>query len=415
MNRFTALPFRGPLAGQTVLEIGSDVAVAFGARLLADLGADVIKAEPPGGDALRSEAPFAGDESALFAYLNRGKRFIGLDRATTAGRDLLADIAARCDLVIIAADALNGPDGLSLDPAAWPARPVTIAVTPFGLSGPGTQRPASPFILQHASGFAFHQASPVADPAATPPVGCADWEGGLASGLVVAIAALWAVEAVDGTRPGPVIDLSYEDVLTYLLVEPFADWQAGRDVSQRQRDPAKGLTIAGGLVWYLPCADGAIMVSPREDHQWRRWCEVMGNPQWMNDAALCGDRIVRTNNAARLQEKMAVWSVGQRCRDVVAAAQAARVACFPVSTPHDLLENRQLQERRFFSDVRFKNGASLPMPGLPFRFVTERGAEMARGDSLVAPPLPGEDDKAANPTRTSAGLSVERAAAAGGL
>lgn len=385
MNRFTPPPFQGPLIGLKILEVGSDVAVAFGARLLSDLGAAVIKVEPPGGDALRKAPPLVeGGESAFFAYLNRGKNFVGIDAATPDGWSLQAEIAAQCDLVIGEAVALQG------DGSDWGPRPVTLAVSPHGISGPSTARVSSAFTLQHASGFAFHQASPVTDPEATPPVACADWEGGLANGLVVAIASLWAIDAAEGARPGPVVDLSHEDLLAYLLVEPFADWQAGMDVTQRRRDPAKGLTIAGGLVWYLPCADGAVMVSPREDHQWKRWCEVMGNPEWTHDASLCGDRVVRTNNAANLQALMAQWSVTQHNRDVVAAAQAARVACFPVSTPHDLLENTQLRERQFFSKIGFGNGMALPMPGLPFRFVPQKGEEMARGMEAVAPARAGD-------------------------
>ncbi|MCS0502883.1 CoA transferase [Ancylobacter mangrovi] len=380
MNRFTPHPFRGPLAGLKVLELGSDISVAFGARLLADLGAEVIKVEPPEGDPLRREAPLTpAGESALFAYLNRGKALISLDGSTGEGWRLLDDLAGRSDLVIATAEAVRGaePD--------WAQRPATLVVSPHGLSGPSTERPSSSFVLQHASGFAFHQASPVTDPEATAPVGCADWEGDMAGGLVVAIAALWALEAGEGRRPGPLVDVSHEDLLVYMLVEPFADWQAGLDVTNRRRDPEKGLTIAGGLVWYLPCADGAVMVSPREDHQWARWCEVMGHPDWTRDESLCGDRIVRTANAARLQALMAQWSVTQANRDVVEAAKAARVACFPVSTPHDLIENVQLRARRFFDEVRFADGTVLPMPSLPFRFIDQGGEELARGGEALAP------------------------------
>jgi crotonobetainyl-CoA:carnitine CoA-transferase CaiB-like acyl-CoA transferase len=390
MKRFTA-PFKGPLAGLRVIEIGSDVSVAFGARLLSDLGAEVIKIEPLGGDALRKAPPFAANgESAFFAYLNRGKQIAVLDASTTAGWRLQCELSAKADLVIAEATRLKSPVGAGVDDSDWPQRPVTIAVSPHGLSGPDTERHASPFVLQHASGFAFHQASPVTNPESTPPVGCADWEGGLATGLVAAIAALWAIEGAGSVRPGPIIDLSHEDALTYLLVEPFGDWQSGVDVSARQRDPSKGLTIAGGLVWYLPCADGNIMVSPREDHQWQRWCEVMGHPEWTNDADLCGDRVVRTNRAARLQEKMAVWSVTQRTRDVVAAAQEARVACFPVSMPEDLIKNAQLHDRRFFSETQFEDGEQILMAGLPFRFVTQQGDELPRGNPVSAP-APGND------------------------
>ncbi|TCK28341.1 crotonobetainyl-CoA:carnitine CoA-transferase CaiB-like acyl-CoA transferase [Ancylobacter aquaticus] len=408
MNRFTPPPFRGPLADLKVLELGSDISVAFGARLLADLGAEVVKVEPPEGDALRGQGPFTpGGESALFAYLNCGKTLVSLDGETAGGWHLLGELAGRSDLVIATDRALRGaaPD--------WVQRPATLVVSAQGLSGPGTGRPSSSFIQQHASGFAFHQASPVTDPEATPPVGCADWEGDMAGGLVVAIAALWAVEAADGARPGPLVDLSHEDLLVYMLVEPFADWQAGMDVTNRRRDPSKGLTIAGGLVWYLPCADGAVMVSPREDHQWARWCEVMGHPGWTRDASLCGDRVVRTGNAARLQELMAQWSTTQRNRDVVEAAKQARVACFPVSTPRDLIENVQLRARQFFNDVRFADGTALPMPALPFRFVSQSGDELARGGEMAAPARTGGGQALLAALLAESGMTAKRSAVGG--
>jgi crotonobetainyl-CoA:carnitine CoA-transferase CaiB-like acyl-CoA transferase len=380
MKRYTEITGRGPLSGFTVLELGSDVSAAFGARVLSDLGAEVIKVEPLGGDPLRREIPLLPNgDSAFFAYLNRGKSLVSLDDATADGQYLLNELATRADLVIATAEAIERSG------SGWTARPDTLVVSAEGLTRPSSGVRVSPFIQQHASGFAFHQASPVTDPAATPPVGCADWEGDMVGGLVVAIAALWAAGSPDKSRPGRMIDISHEDLLIYLLVEPFADWQGGKDVTDRLRDPSKGLTIAGGLVWYLPCSDGAVMVSPREDHQWQRWCEVMGQPAWTTDASLCGDRIVRTNNAARLQELMAQWTATQLTRDVVEAAKTARVACFPVSTPQDLIENIQLRARQFFEDVRFADGTVLPMPSLPFRFISQNGEELPRGVPKSAP------------------------------
>ena len=324
-------------------------------------------------------------ESAFFAYLNHGKRIVTLDCGSAEGWELLVALAAKANLVIAEAAGLAKASPRWRDASVWPRRPATVAVSPGGLGGPDADRLSSPFVVQHSSGIAFHQASPVTDPETTPPVGTADWEGGLATGLMVALSAMWANEAGKGARPAPVVDMSHQDALVYLLVEAFADWQAGADVGDRRRDPAKGLTIAGGLVWYLPCADGSVMVSPREDHQWQRWCEVMGHPSWTKDATLCGDRVVRTGNAAKLQELMAQWSVTQPSGDVVAAAQAARVACFLVSKPIDLLNNAQLKHRQFFSELKFADGQSIPVAGLPFRYMTQSGDVLARGNPIDAP------------------------------
>jgi benzylsuccinate CoA-transferase BbsE subunit len=380
-----------PFAGLRVLEIGDSVAAAYGARILADLGAEVIKLEPPGGrDANRSRGSYGRTqplESALFGYLNHGKRSVALDLATTPGARLARDLAERCDLLVYEPQALAGED--AFDPAArdWPARPTTVAASPYGLAGARSAVPASPFVVQHASGFAFHQASPVHEPEATPPVAGADWEVSLAAGIVVALAAMWGLRSAQGTRPGPLIDLSTEDVLTYLLVEPFADWLDGAEVGRRRAAAGETTTIAGGLVWLLPCADGAVLVSPREDHQWQRWVAAMEGSDWAQDERLCGDREVRKANALALQRRMAQWSAQRSCHEIFAKAQEHRVACFPISTARDLLANAQLIDRRFFSRLALDDGRTIPVPGLPFVMTAADGQTLERGGEARVPAL----------------------------
>jgi crotonobetainyl-CoA:carnitine CoA-transferase CaiB-like acyl-CoA transferase len=382
-----------PLAGLRVVEVGHDLSAAFGARLLADLGAEVIKVEPPvSGDPTRLEGPWVSKNgqggSALFAYLNYGKRSVSLDITMQAGAKLLRDLLARSDLIIWAPSRPGmtpmAADLESFDPLA---RPILVSVSPHGLMGPRSHQPSSPFVLQHAAGFAFHQASPVADPETTPPTACAESEGALAIGIVVANSALWALGAIEPGQPKPFVDLSAEDVYAYLLVEPFADWSAGVSTRDRQRDPATPSMVAGGLVWLLPCADGAVMVSPREDHQWERWIEVMGRPPWAFDAGLCGDRTIRARHAPAIGRKMSEWSVRQKCLDVFAKAQAQRVACFPVSTARDMVDNAQLVDRKFYSKLRLASGIVVPAPGLPFQMRTSTGETLERGGEVAAPEL----------------------------
>jgi crotonobetainyl-CoA:carnitine CoA-transferase CaiB-like acyl-CoA transferase len=382
-----------PLAGLLVVEVGHDLSAAFGARLLADLGAEVIKVEPPvSGDPVRREGPLVSirgqSASALFAYLNYGKRSISLDIAAPEGAKILKDLLARSDL-IIAAPGRPGSTPMALDLESFDplTRPVLVSVSPHGLMGPRSGQPSSPFVLQHAAGFAFHQASPVVNPETTPPTAGAESEGALAIGIVVANSALWALSAIEPGQPKPFVDISAEDVYAYLLVEPFADWCAGVSTRERQRDPTKPSMVAGGLVWLLPCADGAVMISPREDHQWERWLEVMGRPHWAFDAELCGDRTIRTRHASAIGHKMSEWSVQQKCQDVFAKAQAQRVACFPISTAKDMVNNAQLIERKFYSKLRLAEGIVVPAPGLPFQIRTSSGEMLERGREVAAPDL----------------------------
>ena len=379
-----------PLAGVKVVEVGSSTASDFGARLLADLGAEVIKVEPPDGDVLRQEGPFlASGASALFGHLNHGKRSVILDRHSEPGAQRLTDLARRCDVLIWAMQ-----DGRPVDacPASLldrdaKAAPAIILLSPFGRSGARSGWAGSEYIAQYSGGYAYHQACPVSDPETTPPTGCADREAAMLTGLVVANAALWALTMPDDA-PRPVIDLSAEDVFAAMLIDPLADYHRGTQPPGRAREPGRSITIAGGLVWLLPCADGTILVSPREDHQWQRWVALMGTPAWAADAALCGSRETRTQNAPALQKLMAAWSISEKAHSVFERAQAARVACFPVSTAEDLLRNPQLAARQFFNKLS-DNGAEAIMPGLPFAMQSSGGATLPRGLIVTCAP-PGE-------------------------
>jgi crotonobetainyl-CoA:carnitine CoA-transferase CaiB-like acyl-CoA transferase len=381
-----------PLLGLRVLELGSDVSLAFAARLLADLGAEVLRPEPPGGDPLRRSASRLGGagDSALFAYLNHGKRALQLDAGTPEAARRVATLAREADLVLWAPE--RGAASGDLLPARGdPARRPTVVLTAHGLSGPRAGTPGNAYVAQHGGGFAWHQACPVTDPEAVPPVGCPDREAAILVGLAAANAALWALAERPGVGPAPYVDLSAEDVFAWMLVDALAELHDGVLPRGRKRAPGREITIAGGLVWLLPCADGTILVSPREDHQWVRWVALMGSPAWAEDTALCGSRATRTANAAELGRRMSAWSAGERAREVFERAQAARVACFPVSTAADLVANRQLAARRFFRPLAPEGAAPVPVPGLPFAMRDGSGAVLPRGEP-VSVPLPGQGE-----------------------
>ena len=385
MDAPAAAPELAPLAGLRVLELGSDVSLAFAARLLADLGAEVLRPDPPGGDPLRAAAPETEAGSALFAYLNHGKTLLAADAVS------VAVLARQADLLLWAPEATGGGALAAAVPARDDhARPPAVVFTAHGLAGSRAGTPGNAFTAQHAGGFAWHQASPVSDTEAQPPLGCPDREAAMLVGLIGANAAMVALAEPRGDGPAPWLDVSAEDVFAWNLVDALAEYHDGVLSPDRRRVPGREITIAGGLVWLLPCADGTIVVSPREDHQWARWVELMGSPGWAEDPALCGTRAVRTARAAELGRLMRAWSANVSARPVFEQAQAARVACFPVSTARDLLSNRQLAARRFFRPLAMPGGVTLPMPGLPFAMRDGTGAELARGTPIDPPARTGK-------------------------
>ncbi len=379
-----------PLAGLVILEVCTGAALSFAARLLGDLGAEVVKIEPPEGDALRRQGPFmsgAGEPaSALFGYLNAGKRCVGMEIADPAATPLLARFVGRSDLVLFDA---NAEAALLRDLLVAGRRqgPAALVFSPYGLKGARADRAGSSFTAQHSGGYAYHQAYPATDPGKVPPTGAADREADMILGLVAANAALWALMSRRDGEARPVVDLSAEDGFAYLLVDALADLKEGRLGPTRKRLPGQGITIAGGLVWFLPCSDGAIMVSPREDHQWARWVKMMGDPAWARDKELCGSRAIRTTNAARLQELMEPWAAGVKAQDTFRQAQAAKIACFPICSATDLLENSQLLSRLFFETLSAPGKTDIAMPGLPFLVRSSSGATLPRPRRRAFPQL----------------------------
>jgi len=371
------------LDGVRVVEWAEGISAPFCARILADLGADVVKLERPvTGDPMRAAGPFlpgdnTSNNSALFAYLNAGKRSATLGvSAAPPGRDL--DNAG----LLVESHGAVDPEALQRE---YPGL-IVLSVTPFGRTGPLRGTPSSDLTLQHRAGWAHAMARPVDEPEALAPRGGADHEAPLAVGLAAAMAAIWGLLVVQAGGAPPCIDLASYDFYAQLGFADLADWSAGERAFGRLRVRRDGTEAAGGLTWILPCATGWVMVSPREQHQWDKWIALLGSPSWSADAALCGTRVVRRVNFFPLQEKMAAWSRQYPPAEVARRAQEVGVACFPVSTPGELLENAQLLHRGFFDRLRTASG-DVPMPGLPFRMAASGGEALARERALRSPTL----------------------------
>ncbi len=375
------------LDGVRVVEWAEGIAAPFCARILADLGAEVVKVEPPiTGDPMRAAGPFLPgerppDSSALFAYLNAGKSSAILESARDLGRHL--EGAA----LLIESHGVTDPDALRRNHPDL----AVLSVTPFGRAGPLRDVPSSNLTLQHRAAWAHAMARPVDEPEALSPRGGADHEAPLAVGVAAAVAAIWGLLVVQAGGAAPCIDIASYDVYAHLAFADLAEWSAGERAFGRLRVRREGTEAAGGLTWILPCATGWVMVSPREQHQWDKWVALLGNPPWSTDAALCATRVMRRANFFPLQELMAAWSRRFSPAEVARRAQEVGVACFPVSSPGELLDNAQLLHRGFFDRLRTAGG-EIPMPGLPFCMTSSGGATLARERSLRGPALGGTEE-----------------------
>ncbi len=173
----SASPERGCLSGVRVLDCGRLIAAPFCAELLLGMGAEVTKAEKPQGDELRYRGPFVDDlpgqdRSALFHYVNAGKKGVTLNLKTAKGQELLHEIVAQMD-VIVEDNPPSQVAELSLDYQSLHKvnpRLIVTSITPFGHTGPRRDWLGTDLVMYHMSTLGYATPGLVADPSKDPPI-----------------------------------------------------------------------------------------------------------------------------------------------------------------------------------------------------------------------------------------------------
>ncbi|MBV8452606.1 MAG: CoA transferase [Deltaproteobacteria bacterium] len=363
-----------PFKAIKIVECGQGISAAFGAKLLADLGADVIKVEPPEGDLTRRRGPFPQrsevpskgvdpEESGLFIYLNTNKRGIVIDLKRAEGRQLLSSLLDRADVLIH-----NAPpserDAAGLDSAVLRTRHprlIIAAISIFGESGRYANYKGYELTASNASGWSFLSpgASPYPD---LPPLKCfgsqCDFQGGVHAAITILAAYFHRLKSGDA---GQSIEVSEQEAVAAMLEMNLLHYTyAGRETS-RLGNRALG-------PWFIAdCADGQIFVLAVEEDQWKRLVELMGNPEWAADE-LFKDRLSRAQNMDALKALMTEWLAGWKVQDLYRAAQEHRIPFAPINTMRSLYESEHLRQRNFFVEVDQGGVGKLRLPGMPSQY-----------------------------------------------
>jgi crotonobetainyl-CoA:carnitine CoA-transferase CaiB-like acyl-CoA transferase len=362
---------RGPLTDCLIIECGEGVAAAFAARLLADLGADVIKVEAPGGDLTRRRGPFPGDlpdpeNSGLFLYLNANKRGITLDLESADGRARLYRLLGHADVLVH-----NVPpyerDALGLAStelcAAFP-RLIAATISAYGDSGPRANYRAYELNAFHSGGVG--SVSPLNSPyPELPPLrlfgNLAEYEGGLHAAMAT-LAALW--DRRESGR-GQAIAVCEQEALAATLQADFVLYSYSGLESSRFRPRRPG-------PWFVTqCADGYVLFSLLYDNDWTRFKAWIGNPQWAEDPDFT-DTLARGHHIDKLRPLIEDWVRSWTVRELFEQARAHFVPIVPLSKIADVFANEQLAAREFFVPLPTRDCGeeALLMPGAPFKSTT---------------------------------------------
>ncbi len=363
---FPAMPERA-LDGVTVIECGVAGASAYTGKLLADLGAAVIKVEEPGGDPSRLLPPFPGgqphpEKSGTYLYLNCNKRGVTLDLRHPRGRELLRRLAATADILVHdyppAEAALRGLtyEALGRDNPAL----VMASISPFGQTGPYRDYRAYDLTIASAGGWAWINGWP--GHPEMPPLKTYGRQTAYQAGVNAAVAAMGALFARLRSGRGQHIDVSAQECIAAILEMTYTFWPYMQMPAvrwgQRPIHP----------IDFFQCKDGGWMfVLCIEEHQWQALVALMETPEW-TQWEVSANRFVRASNWDALRPFMAEWVSQWTADDLYRAAQAKRIPFAPASTLSDLLDSEHLKARGFFVEVRHPKAGTLRYPGAPYKF-----------------------------------------------
>jgi glutaryl-CoA transferase len=379
----------GPLAGLLVADCSTVLAGPLCTMLLGDLGADVIKVEPPDGDATREWGPpWVGSDgngtrtAAYFLALNRNKRSIRLNLREEAGKAVLRRLIGRAD-VLVENYRVGGFARLGFDDVVLRRLNdglVHLAITGYGRTGPQKDRPGYDAVVQATGGLMSITGAAARDGGEATKVGVAisDVVSGL-FGMIAVLAALMERAGSGATGPGQRIDVSLLASTLAILVNQ------AQNAFVTGEPPARHGNAHPNIVPYevFDTLDGGLMVAVGSERQWQRFCEALGLPELAADVrfATNGDRVV---NREVLRPLLAAPLATRTRAEWQAALEEAEVPCGPILDVVEAFDSPQAQALAMDVQVEHPLLGAIHQVGFPFAF--ERTPPTIRS----APPLLGE-------------------------
>ncbi len=369
----------GLLNGLRVLELGEFVSAPYCGKLLADMGAEVLKAERAGiGDWARDYGPYPGDlphreRSGLFLYLNASKRGVTLNLETPTGREILAGLVSRFDVLVHNLHPTE-TDRIGLDYERLRAGNdglVMASITPFGLTGPYRNWKAYDINLAAGGGICEGLGRPDREPLTfgAPEVG---YFAGSAAASSIIMALL--------SGGGQHIDIAEIEAMAGLYNGPEAlmavyQWRFTRRTGHHALDFPYPNCI-------LRCKDGYIFVGAPEGRQWRRLLELMGSPPWAQEPRFRNRTVMNNEYADEVDGYLEEWLANYTKSELLELALEHRIPLAPVRGFDEVRHDPSLAT--LFAEIARPDTGPIAFPGPPGQL--SGGA--ARPDLVEGPPGP---------------------------
>jgi len=368
----------GALDGITVLDLSQGAAGPTCAMSLGDLGADVLKVEPPGGEWGRNLGPpFVAGVAAAFLGMNRNKRSAVIDLKKPGGAEVVLRLAARCD-VALESFRPGVADRLGIGYEAMTARNprlIYAAISAFGQSGPWRDRPGVDGVAQAMGGIMS-----VTGTADGPPVKVGVPAADMAGGMYASQSILAALFARERTGRGQRVDVSLLDSLLAYQVVPLSMFLAGGQSPQRLGSAAPYAAPNEAF----PTRDGHVMVAAYTPKRWPALCGVLHQPELADDPRFDTNE-KRVNDRPALRAILEPLFRTRTTAEWIEVLDAADILCGPLLTYQELVAEEHVAQGDALVTVRHPAIGEMRAPVFPGRL------SETQGDVAVPPPpLPGE-------------------------
>jgi crotonobetainyl-CoA:carnitine CoA-transferase CaiB-like acyl-CoA transferase len=342
-----------PLARFTLVEVNDPqivpclrLATSLAGKIAADLGATVLKIEPPSGDPVRRLPPLLPTaESALFHFLNTSKRSLVLDLESENGRASLQRLLGKADAVLFEEPA-------SVAPLARAGRATAIEIAAFPVEMDAAARPVSELVLQALGGLMHMIGEPMRKP-----LKLGGHQASYAAGLTAFTGLAAALAARAAGQRAPAVRVSLAEVLQWV------NWKAASGAAATGTSP--GREGRNSEFQVVPCRDGHVAVVYTVT-QWPALRRLIADAR-LEDPKFA-TRAGRRQHIAALYQILAPWFADKTRAEIGRAAQAMGVPFGPIFTPAELLANEQYVARSFLAEVTHPTAGRLLMPQLPVQW-----------------------------------------------
>ena len=362
----------GPLTGVRVLEIGHFIAAPFAARLLGDLGADIIKIEPLGGDPVRQWGEQVNGRSPWWSMHGRNKRSVSINLKHQKGRELILELAQYCDIMIEnfrpghLAHLGLGPEGLrSVNPKL-----VIVQVSGYGQDGPDRDRAAFGVIGEAVGGLRYltNKANPDGEPPVRVGVSIGDSIAGLYAAFGAVAALLQRERNPDGQ--GLTVDVALSESVLSMMEGMLPEYGALGKIKQ----PAgSGIATAAPTNAY-PTADSTwALIAANSDPLFAKLATLIGQPQLASDPAYA-DNQSRVKNAASIDAIIGRWSARHPALELEQLLNEAGIPNSKIYTAADCAADAQFRHRGMVQVVKDPDQGLRLHAGVVPRFMEAPGS-----------------------------------------